>query len=76
MRANASGLGLSNVTASQPDDVPADVRFAAIYSNPPIRVGKPALHEMLMRWLRASSPAHRPSLWCSATWGRTRCSRG
>ena len=34
-----------------PDGVPSDVRFAAIYSNPPIRIGKSALHEMLGRWL-------------------------
>ena len=56
LRVNAAGLGLTNVTVSQPDDVPADVRFAAIYSNPPIRVGKAALHEMLMRWLPRLEP--------------------
>ena len=31
--------------------MPDDVRFAAIWSNPPIRVGKEALHELLLRWL-------------------------
>jgi 16S rRNA G1207 methylase RsmC len=31
--------------------VPADLRFAAIWSNPPIRVGKAVLHEMLLTWL-------------------------
>ena len=40
-----------NVTASLPDEVPSDVRFAAIYSNPPVRVGKAPLHELLLRWL-------------------------
>ncbi|MEA5454541.1 methyltransferase [Sinomonas sp. JGH33] len=49
--ANARRLGLANVTASQPDDVPAEVRFATIWSNPPIRIGKQALHELLLRWL-------------------------
>ena len=49
--ANASTSGLSNVTASLPDDVPADVRLDVIYSNPPIRIGKAALHSMLSRWL-------------------------
>jgi 16S rRNA G1207 methylase RsmC len=41
----------SGVRAVHPDDVPDDVRFAAIWSNPPIRVGKPALHAMLLHWL-------------------------
>ena len=35
-----------------PDEVPADVRFDVIWSNPPIRIGKPALHELLTTWLR------------------------
>jgi 16S rRNA G1207 methylase RsmC len=39
------------VRAVHPEDVPDDVRFAAIWSNPPIRVGKPALHAMLLHWL-------------------------
>lgn len=34
-----------------PDEVPEDLRFAAIVSNPPIRIGKSALHSMLERWL-------------------------
>ena len=34
-----------------PDEVPDHVRFAAIWSNPAIRIGKPALHAMLLRWL-------------------------
>jgi Methyltransferase small domain. len=31
--------------------VPADIRFATIWSNPPIRVGKSLLHDMLLTWL-------------------------
>ncbi|GAB2680574.1 class I SAM-dependent methyltransferase [Thalassiella azotivora] len=50
-RRNAEALGLGGVRAVHPDDVPDDVRFAAIWSNPPIRVGKAALHELLCRWL-------------------------
>ena len=50
-RANALAAGTSNVTTALPDDVPADVRFASIYSNPPVRVGKGPLHELLLRWL-------------------------
>ncbi len=51
LRRNAEHLGLPGVRACLPDDVPDDVRFAAIWSNPPIRVGKAALHELLLRWL-------------------------
>ncbi|MEA3055949.1 MAG: rRNA (guanine1207-N2)-methyltransferase [Actinomycetota bacterium] len=50
-RDNAARLGLANVRATTPDDVPDDVRFAALWSNPPIRIGKPALHELLRTWL-------------------------
>ena len=50
-RDNASRLALDNVRAVLPDDVPGAVRFAAIWSNPPIRIGKPALHELLRAWL-------------------------
>ncbi len=55
-RQNAARLGLENVNAVQPDDVPADLEFSAIWSNPPIRVGKPELHGMLGRWLPRLSP--------------------
>jgi 16S rRNA G1207 methylase RsmC len=48
---NARRNGVDNIEVAAPDDVPADVRFATIWSNPPIRVGKPALHEMLSTWL-------------------------
>lgn len=56
VRANAARHGLTTVTASQPQDVPDDVRFAAIWSNPPIRVGKPALHALLRAWLPRLAP--------------------
>jgi 16S rRNA (guanine1207-N2)-methyltransferase len=47
---NAAKLGLS-VRVSAPDDVPADVTFAEIWSNPPTHVGKAELHLLLDRWL-------------------------
>jgi 16S rRNA (guanine1207-N2)-methyltransferase len=50
-RANAEAAGLANVRVAAPDDVPPEVRFAAIWSNPPVRVGKPVLHDLLDRWL-------------------------
>lgn len=39
-----------------PDDVPDDVSFDQIWSNPPIRIGKPALHDLLLRWLPRLTP--------------------
>lgn len=50
-RANARANGLDNIRVCRPDDVPAEVRFGTIWSNPPIRVGKAALHDLLLRWL-------------------------
>lgn len=51
VRRNAEKLGLDNVNAVTPDDVPEDVMFRTIRSNPPIRVGKNELHGMLERWI-------------------------
>ncbi len=50
-REHAAAAKTPNVVACLPDEVPAEVRFAAIYSNPPVRVGKGPLHELLQRWL-------------------------
>ena len=55
-RANAEAAGLANVTVASPDEVPEDVRFAAIYSNPPVRIGKAALHAILELWLDRLAP--------------------
>jgi 16S rRNA G1207 methylase RsmC len=49
--ANAKRLGLSNIKTARPEDVPADIVFSGIWSNPPIRVGKDVLHEILLTWL-------------------------
>ncbi len=51
VRRNAADLGLQNVNAVLPDDVPDDVVFRTIRSNPPIRVGKNELHGLLERWI-------------------------
>jgi len=48
---NAARLGLHMVRTVAPEAVPDDVRFTAIWSNPPIRIGKPALHALLAQWL-------------------------
>ena len=61
-RANAARLGLTNVRVCAPEEVPADLRFAEIRSNPPIRVGKEALHEILQLWLPRLTPGGVASL--------------
>jgi 16S rRNA (guanine1207-N2)-methyltransferase len=61
-RANAAALGVGTIHAVLPDDVPADLRFAAIWSNPPIRVGKDALHQLLLVWLGRLTPDGRAHL--------------
>ncbi len=48
--AHAVGVG-DRVRACRPEQVDPDVRFDEIWSNPPIRVGKEALHELLLTWL-------------------------
>jgi 16S rRNA G1207 methylase RsmC len=55
-RANAVAAGTPNVTAATPAEVPADLRFDAIYSNPPVRVGKEPLHSLLREWLVRLKP--------------------
>lgn len=49
--ANARANGLTNVVVASPDGAPADTMFDVIWSNPPIRVGKTALHDLLLTWL-------------------------
>lgn len=51
VRRNAASLGLDNINAVTPDDVPADIVLRGIRSNPPIRVGKSILHDMLLHWI-------------------------
>lgn len=48
---NARAMGLVNVHAVAPEDVPAGVTFSGIWSNPPIRIGKSGLYELLSTWL-------------------------
>jgi len=48
--ARRSGVA-DRVRVGTPDSVPDDVVFDQIWSNPPIRVGKPALHALLQQWL-------------------------
>lgn len=49
--ANAKRMGLVNIKCVTPDQVPAEISFSGIWSNPPIRIGKDALHELLLNWI-------------------------
>ena len=51
VRRNAEIMGVTNINAVTPKDVPSDLCFMTIRSNPPIRVGKNELHGMLEFWL-------------------------
>ena len=55
-RLNAERNALTNVRVAAPEEVPAHVRFAAIWSNPPVRIGKAALRELLGEWLPRLEP--------------------
>jgi 16S rRNA (guanine1207-N2)-methyltransferase len=55
-RQNARAAGFADVRVVRPEEVPEDVRFAAIWSNPPVRIGKRALHELLEHWLARLEP--------------------
>jgi 16S rRNA G1207 methylase RsmC len=54
---NAETLGLADrIVVAAPDDVPADLTFAQIWSNPPTHVGKAELYALLDRWLPRLAP--------------------
>ncbi|MGH3367778.1 MAG: class I SAM-dependent methyltransferase, partial [Nocardioidaceae bacterium] len=60
---NARRIGAHDrVRVSLPDAVPANVEFDQLWSNPPIRIGKPALHALLLRWLARLAPEGRAVL--------------
>lgn len=62
-RENAAALGVADrLTAALPDEVPGDEAYDEIWSNPPIRIGKEALHALLLRWLPRLTPDGRAVL--------------
>jgi 16S rRNA (guanine1207-N2)-methyltransferase len=61
-RRNATAGGLYNVNFTLAEELDPALRFAAIWSNPPIRIGKPALHELLTTWLDRLTPDGRAHL--------------
>jgi len=57
---NAASLGVADrYTATTPDGVDAGTTYDEIWSNPPIRIGKVALHELLLTWLPRLAPGGR-----------------
>lgn len=56
-RSNADDNGVGErVRVASPDEVPDDLVVDQIWSNPPIRIGKEALHEVLATWLARLRP--------------------
>jgi len=54
-RENAHSLGLTHISVSRPEDVPASLTFDVIWSNP--RFGwKEELHQILTQWLPRLAP--------------------
>ena len=66
---NAAAAGLPNVRCVTPDDPAVPARLAGIWSNPPVRIGKAALHELLGLWLRRLDPGGRAYLVASRNLG-------
>ncbi len=62
VHANANRHGLTNIKPVLAEQIPDDVFFQAIWSNPPIRVGKTVLHELLKTWLPRLAPGGRAML--------------
>jgi 16S rRNA (guanine1207-N2)-methyltransferase len=52
--ANAAAAGAGNVTVAA--EVPDSLRLDVIWSNPPIRIGKDALHRLLLTWFARLTP--------------------
>ena len=60
---NAAALGVADrFTATTPPGVPAEATYDELWSNPPIRIGKAALHELLLTWLPRLVPGGRAVL--------------
>ena len=57
---NAASLGLTDrFSARTPDDIDPAATYDEIWSNPPIRIGKDALHSLLLAWLPRLAPGGR-----------------
>jgi 16S rRNA (guanine1207-N2)-methyltransferase len=57
---NAAALGVTGrFAACTPEEVPPQEAYDEIWSNPPIRIGKEALHTLLLTWLPRLAPSGR-----------------
>jgi 16S rRNA (guanine1207-N2)-methyltransferase len=57
---NAAALGVSDrYVACTPAGVAVDATYDELWSNPPIRIGKTALHELLLAWFPRLVPGGR-----------------
>lgn len=61
-QANAEKYNLSNIKTYLPEKLPLEFRFDEIWSNPPIRIGKVALHELLNTYIPRLNPGGRAVL--------------
>jgi 16S rRNA (guanine1207-N2)-methyltransferase len=59
---NAAAAGLSNVRSVLAGDPSVPPRLSGIWSNPPVRIGKAALHDLLSGWLGRLAPGARAYL--------------
>jgi len=67
---NAAATGVADrFTATTPDGVAAGSTYDEIWSNPPIRIGKQALHALLLTWLPRLAPEGRAVLVVSKNLG-------
>ena len=53
---NAERAGAANLVTAEPDAVPEALLFSGVYSNPPVRLGKAGLHDLLLRWIDRLEP--------------------
>ena len=55
-QANAAALKLKNFKAVRAEQIPNELLFDGIWSNPPIRVGKAVLHQLMQTWIPRLKP--------------------
>ena len=53
---NANKIGVKNVKTALPEEINNEIQFSGIWSNPPIRIGKEELHQLLLRWIPRLAP--------------------
>lgn len=72
-RRNAEHHGVTDrVQAMTPDAVPPERRYQEIWSNPPIRIGKQALHDSCSLGCRGWRTTGWHGWWSARTWARIR----